>query len=352
MVVLTLGTMLMTFPAARAAGASVLASAGIVAAIAAFAAQALLGNVFAGLQLAFGGALRLDDVVIAEDTWARVEEITLTYVVLRVWDDRRLIVPSSYFTTKPFENWTRTGAALLGTVEIDLDWSAPFDRMRAELDRVLTATPLWDGRVGLLQVTDAVGAFVRVRALVSAIDAPTLFDLRCHVRERLIGWLRQHHPDALPAAWRSVPAAAKPTRELPHPPRLAVLSRPARGRLWPVRQKRPAGAGLPAKARSQDEPLPQRWLTGAAAGGELAGSVGGTEVAVADGLAGGEGDAAGDDATGVVGAGAGPPYRRVLVCWTCPAARRMPVAVACAPYTSVSRTVNGPVPAFSAIQYP
>src|SRR5439155_11479519 len=179
-VVLTLGTMLMTFPAARAAGASVLASAGIVAAIAAFAAQALLGNVFAGLQLAFGGALRLDDVVIAEDTWARVEEITLTYVVLRVWDDRRLIVPSSYFTTKPFENWTWTGAALLGTVEIDLDWSAPFDRMRAELDRVLTATPLWDGRVGLLQVTDAVGAFVRVRALVSAIDAPTLFDLRCH----------------------------------------------------------------------------------------------------------------------------------------------------------------------------
>ena len=194
----TIGAMLLTVPSARAAGTSVLASAGLVGVVAALAAQSVLRNVFAGLQLAFGKSLRYDDVVIVESEWGRIEEITLTYVVVRIWDDRRLILPTSYFTTTPFQNWTRTSAALIGTVELDVDWSVPVPRLRAALTSFLEANPLWDERTNVLQVTDAVGGAVRVRALVSAHDAPTLWDLRCAVRESLVSWLREHHGEALP----------------------------------------------------------------------------------------------------------------------------------------------------------
>lgn len=193
-----IGAMLITFPAARAAGASLLASAGIAGAIAALAAQSLLSNVFAGLQIAFSNAVRLDDVVIVEKEWGRVEEITLTYLVVHLWDDRRLVVPTSYFMSKPFQNWTRQEAALLGTVELDLDWSVPVEELREQLRVILRGSELWDERVSVLQVTDAVNFVVRVRALVSAADAPTLFDLRCLVRERLVDWVRRTHPEALP----------------------------------------------------------------------------------------------------------------------------------------------------------
>jgi small-conductance mechanosensitive channel len=196
--VVAIGAMLLTFPAFRAAGASVLASAGIAGVIAGFAAQSLLSNVIAGMQLVFSEALHLDDVVVVEEEWGRVEEITLTYVVVRVWDDRRLILPTSYFMNTPFENWTRNQAAVLGTVELDLDWSVPTEPMREELEQALKENERWDGRVGMLQVTDATGSFVRVRTLVSAADAPTLWDLRCDVRERLVHWVREHHPEALP----------------------------------------------------------------------------------------------------------------------------------------------------------
>ena len=196
--VLALAAMLMTFPGARAAGTSLLASAGVIGAIAALAAQSLLGNVFAGLQIAFSDAIRLDDVVIVEDEWGRIEDITLTYLVVHIWDDRRLVIPTSHFMSNPFENWTRREAALLGTVEIDVDWSMPVEEMRTELRTILDGTDLWDGRVCVLQVTDAVNTLVRVRALVSAVDAPTLFDLRCLVRERLVAWARTRHPYALP----------------------------------------------------------------------------------------------------------------------------------------------------------
>jgi small-conductance mechanosensitive channel len=196
--ILALGAMLMTFPAARAAGTSLLASAGVIGAIAALAAQSLLGNVFAGLQMAFSDAIRLDDVVIVEEEWGRIEEITLTYVVVHLWDDRRLVMPTSYFMSKPFQNWTRTGSWLLGTVELDLDWSVDVDAMRAELDDVLRHTELWDGRSNALQVTDATNALIRVRALVSAKDAGTLWDLRCLVRERLVNWIQHHEPDSRP----------------------------------------------------------------------------------------------------------------------------------------------------------
>jgi small-conductance mechanosensitive channel len=189
---------LLTFSAARAAGASLLASAGLISIIAGLAAQTSLANVFAGMQIVFTDAIRVDDVVVLEQEWGRIEEITLTYVVVHLWDDRRLILPSTYFTTTPYENWTRRAAELLGTVEMDLDFRVPLGEMRAELDALLERTELWDHRVGILQVTDAVGGYAHVRALVSAHDAPTLFDLRCFVREGLVSWLQREAPVALP----------------------------------------------------------------------------------------------------------------------------------------------------------
>ena len=143
-VVIGLGAILLTFPALQAAGASLLASAGIIGIIAGVAAQSSLANLFAGIQLAFSDAIRIDDVVVVEQQWGTIEEITLTYVVVHVWDDRRLVLPSTYFTTKPFENWTRQHSELLGSVEFDLDWRVSTGGMRAELNRVLAATDLWD----------------------------------------------------------------------------------------------------------------------------------------------------------------------------------------------------------------
>jgi small-conductance mechanosensitive channel len=197
-VVLTIGVMLMTFPDIRALGASVLASAGVISVVAALAAQSTLGNVFAGLQLAFSDAIRVDDVVVVEQEWGRIEEITLTYVVVQIWDDRRLILPTSYFTTKPFQNWTRTSSAVLGTAEVDVDWATPVEPVRAELQRVCEESDLWNRKVCVLQVTGATDGQIRLRALVSADDAAALWDLRCLVRERLVAWIWQHQRAAVP----------------------------------------------------------------------------------------------------------------------------------------------------------
>lgn len=197
-VVIAAGTILLGFPGVEAVGASVLASAGLISVIAGLAAQSTLANVFAGIQLAFSDALRVDDVVVVETQWGRIEEITLSYVVVHIWDDRRMVLPSTYFTTTPFENWTRRNSELLGSVDFDLDWRVTPGSMREELDRILAGTPLWDGRVKVLQVTDAVGGFVHVRILVSAVDAGALFDLRCLVREDMIGWLHENSPQSIP----------------------------------------------------------------------------------------------------------------------------------------------------------
>jgi small-conductance mechanosensitive channel len=192
------GIMLVTFEQVRTVGVSLLASAGLVGIVAALAAQSMLSNFFAGLQVAFGDALRLDDVVVVEGEWGWIEEITLRYVVVKIWDERRLILPTSYFTTTPFENWTKWERQLLGTVELDVDWSVPFEELRDELRRILADTPLWDGRECSLQVIDATGTAVRVRALVSACDSSAQWQLRCLVRERLVSWLQRTHPHALP----------------------------------------------------------------------------------------------------------------------------------------------------------
>jgi small-conductance mechanosensitive channel len=209
-VVIGLGAILLTFPALQAAGASLLASAGVIGIIAGVAAQSSLANLFAGVQLAFSDAIRIDDVVVVEQQWGTVEEITLTYVVVHIWDDRRLVLPSTYFTTTPFENWTRQHSELLGSVEFDLDWRVSTGGMRAELNRVLAGTDLWDHRTGILQVTDAVGGWVRVRVLVTAKDAPTLFDLRCLIRERLIDWMQRYSPTSLPRQRIEVTEPAEP----------------------------------------------------------------------------------------------------------------------------------------------
>jgi len=197
-VVIAVGAALMTFPEVRTVGASVLASAGLVSVVAALAAQSTLGNVFAGLQLAFSDAVRIDDVVVVEQEWGKIEELTLTYVVVRIWDDRRLILPTSYFTTQPFQNWTRSSSAVLGTAELDVDWSVHMEALRAELRRVCEGSDLWDRRVCVLQVTDATGGNIRLRALVSAADAASLWDLRCLVREKLVTYVFERHGEAIP----------------------------------------------------------------------------------------------------------------------------------------------------------
>lgn len=189
---------LMTFPSFSDIGKTLFASAGVLSVVAGLAAQTSLGAAFAGIQIAFSDAIRVGDVVVLEDEWGRIEEITLTYVVVHLWDERRLVLPCTYFTTTPFQNWTRNATELLGTAELDVDFTVPFDAMRAEMDRLLQANPLWDKRVGVLQVTDAVDGYVRVRMLVSASNAGALFDLRCDVREGMVEWLQRAHPGALP----------------------------------------------------------------------------------------------------------------------------------------------------------
>nr|WP_223878349.1 mechanosensitive ion channel domain-containing protein [Microbacterium radiodurans] len=197
-IIIGIGAALLTFDSVRAVGASVLASAGIASVVAGLAAQSVLANVFAGLQIVFSDALRVDDVVVAEGEWGRVGEITLSYVVLDLWDERRLVLPCTYFTTTPFENWTRRGSELMGAVEMDLDWNVSPGRMREHLHDVLETTDLWDGRASVLQVTDAVAGYVRVRILITAKDAPTLADLRTLVREAMVTWVQESMPDALP----------------------------------------------------------------------------------------------------------------------------------------------------------
>ncbi|MBF4565638.1 mechanosensitive ion channel family protein [Plantibacter sp. VKM Ac-2876] len=197
-VIVGVASILLTFPGVQGVGASVLASAGVVSIVAGLAAQSVLGNVFAGIQLAFSDAIRVDDVVIVEGEWGRIEEITLTYVVVGIWDDRRMVLPSTYFTSTPFQNWTRNTSELLGSVEFDLDWWVSPAVMRTELERILDRTDLWDGRAQVLQVTDAVGGYVRIRILVTAVDAPTLFDLRCLVREQMVEWILAQNPSAIP----------------------------------------------------------------------------------------------------------------------------------------------------------
>ena len=197
-VVVTAGLMLMTVPAVRHLGVSLFASAGIAGIVVGMAARPALSNLIAGLQVALTEPIRIEDVVIVEGEFGWIEEIGTSFVVVRIWDKRRLVVPLNYFMEKPFQNWTRKSADLLGTVFLHTDYRVPLDEMRGELDRVLAATPLWDKQVKVIQVTDATEKAMELRILVSAGDAPTLWDLRVLVREKLIEWLQVNYPDSLP----------------------------------------------------------------------------------------------------------------------------------------------------------
>ncbi len=199
-VVLTGAGVMLTFPTARSLGASLLASAGVVGVFAGVASRSTLGNLVAGIQIAFAEPIRIDDVVIVEGNWGRIEEITLTYVVVNIWDQRRMVVPTTWFIDQPFENWTRSQSQIIGQVSVWADWRVPVDEVRAELERLTEGHPLWDGAVRVLQVVDTTPDAIQLRALLSARDAAEAWDLRCDVREGLVAFLRDEHPAALPHA--------------------------------------------------------------------------------------------------------------------------------------------------------
>lgn len=207
---LAIAAILMTFTPLRALGASLLASAGLAGVVAALAAQATLAHIFAGLQLAFTDELHIDDVVVVEGEWGRIEELRLTYVVVRLWDERRLVLPTTYFTTTPFQHWTRNESRVLGAAVLHLDHRMPIEPLRAEAERVVADSPHWDRRDWVLQVVDTTETTMVVRVLASAADAQHAYDLRCEIREKLIGFVRDHHPEGLPQ-----------TRVLLTPPRSA-----------------------------------------------------------------------------------------------------------------------------------
>jgi small-conductance mechanosensitive channel len=196
--VVSIAVVLLSIPRVRAAGAGLLASAGIVGIVAGVAAKPTATNLVAGLQIAISQPIRVDDVVVVEGQWGRIEQIALTYVVVRVWDLRRLVLPVSYFIQNPFENWTRSTADILGWVFLQVDFSAPVDQIRARFEEILRASPDWDGKVAVLQVTDVGDNTMQLRALMSSPDSSRSWDLQCDVREQLIDYLRREHPAALP----------------------------------------------------------------------------------------------------------------------------------------------------------
>ncbi|MFN3659214.1 MAG: mechanosensitive ion channel family protein [Pseudolabrys sp.] len=198
LVLLTIGAALMTFEAVRQYGVSLFASAGVAGIVAGFAARPVLSNLIAGVQLAMTQPIRIEDAVVVENEWGNIEEITSTYVVIRLWDWRRLIVPLTYFIEKPFQNWTREGSSLIGSAFLYVDYRAPVDRIREQLAAIVKESKSWDGRVVSLQVTDAKERTLELRCLASAGSAGQAFDLRCEIREKLVAFLQKEHPEALP----------------------------------------------------------------------------------------------------------------------------------------------------------
>ena len=197
-VVFTLAAAFMTFDVVRQFGVSLFASAGIAGIIVGFAARPLLSSLIAGVQIAMTQPIRIDDAVVVENEWGWIEEITSTYVVIKLWDWRRMIVPLSYFMEKPFQNWTRETAHIIGSVFIYADYAVPVERVREKLTEIAKASPLWDGAVVNLQVSDAKENTIELRALVSARNSPQAWDLRCEVREKLLAFLQEEVPQALP----------------------------------------------------------------------------------------------------------------------------------------------------------
>jgi len=196
--IFTVASVLMLFEEVRQFGTSILASAGVLGIIIGFAAQRTIANLFAGFQLAMTQPIRIDDVVIVEGEWGRIEEITLTYIVVKIWDDRRLVVPLSHFIEKPFQNWTRVSAELLGSVFVWADYSMPISKLRPAVERIVKESPDWDQRFWNLQVTDTTERAMQLRVLATAADASKAFNLRCEIREKLLAFIQEQLPQSLP----------------------------------------------------------------------------------------------------------------------------------------------------------
>ena len=197
-VVIALASMLMSFDKIRAIGVSVLASAGVIGIIVGFAAQRSLSTLLAGLQIAITQPIRINDTVIVDGEWGTIEELTLTYVVVKIWDLRRMIVPVTFFLEKTFQNWTRNTTNILGTVFLYVDYTAPVPEIRQKFLEILESSKIWDQEVWCLQVTNTGERVLELRALMSAVDAPSSWDLRCEVREKLVAFLKETYPECLP----------------------------------------------------------------------------------------------------------------------------------------------------------
>jgi small-conductance mechanosensitive channel len=197
-VVVTVGLMLMSIDSIKQIGIGILTSAGVLGIIVGLSAQKMVGAILAGVQIAIAQPFRIDDAVVVEGEWGWIEEINLTYVVVRIWDKRRLVLPTTYFLEKPFQNWTRTTADILGTVFIFTDYNISVDVLRKELTRLLNNTDLWDGKVNVIQVTDSKQNYMELRLLVSASSSPRAWDLRVFIREKMIQFLQKNYPDSLP----------------------------------------------------------------------------------------------------------------------------------------------------------
>jgi small-conductance mechanosensitive channel len=281
-IMLGLAAALMAFPGLRTFGASLLASAGIAGIVAGLAAQTTLANMFAGLQLAFTDAVRIDDVVVVQEEWGWIEEITLTYVVLHIWDERRLVLPTSYFTTTPFQNWTRTQARVLGAVILHLDYATPLAPLREHAESVIAASSRWDRRDWVLQVVDTTETTMVVRVLASAVDAPTAWDLRCEIREALLTFLQENHPESLPVQRVLIdsPDVERPASTTSNPPPANRDTDPAQTAL-PIHPNldgtNPAAERDLEKASAEpDRPIvdrtPGNWMPGNWAPGKTSGN--------------------------------------------------------------------------------
>ncbi|GAF03388.1 mechanosensitive ion channel family protein [Saccharicrinis fermentans] len=197
-VLISVGLVLISFDGIREVGMGIFASAGVAGIIIGLSAQKVVGALLAGVQIAITQPFRIDDAVLVENEWGWIEEINLTYVVVRVWDKRRLVLPSTYFLEKPFQNWTRNNADIIGSVFLYTDYTVPFEPLRKELTRLLNNTDLWDKKVNVLQVTDSRESTIEIRILVSAKNSPTAWDLRVYIREKMIDFIQQNYPESLP----------------------------------------------------------------------------------------------------------------------------------------------------------
>lgn len=197
-ILFSIGLVLLSFESVRKVGVGFFASAGVAGIIIGFSAQKAIGTLIAGIQIAFTQPFRLEDAVVVEGEWGWIEEINLNYIVVRIWDLRRLVLPTTYFLETPFQNWTRTSGDLLGSVFLYTDYTIPFNELRKELDRILETTDLWDKKVKVLQVSDTKEHTVETRILVSAKNSPIAWDLRVYVREKMIEFIQKNYPECLP----------------------------------------------------------------------------------------------------------------------------------------------------------